>query len=82
MHGYRDLGGIVQGRKRTYRIDVNIQQPRPGEIRIDPVYVVSTFDNETNKLVKEEAVEVPGDSRVILSEFIAGTKHSAENDFA
>jgi hypothetical protein len=83
MHGYEKLGGIAKGRKRTYRVDVDIQQPSAGEIRIDPVYEVSVFDNDTGELVRKELpIEVSGDSRSILSDFVNAIKHSAENDFA
>ena len=81
MHSYKDLGGVVKGRKRTYRIDIEIQQPRPGEVRIDPVYEVFTFDHDTNEIVRKESIEVRGDSRETLRTFVNGTKHSAENDF-
>jgi hypothetical protein len=81
MHGYKDLGGIVKGRKRTYRIEIDIDEPRHGEVRIDPVYVVSTFDNDTGELVRKESVRVPDDSRQILSSFVDITKQSAGDDF-
>lgn len=81
MHDHKGLGGIVNGNKRTYRIEVDIQEPPRGEVRIDPVYEVSVFDNATGDLVKKESVEVPGDSREVLRTFVNITKRSAENDF-
>lgn len=81
MHGYKDLGGVVKGRKRTYQIDIEIQQPPPGVVRIDPVYEVFVFDHDTNEIVRKQSVEVAGDSRETLRTFVNMTKHSAENDF-
>lgn len=81
MHGYKDLGGIVKGRKRTYRIEIKIDEPPRGKVRTEPIYVVSTFDNDTGELVKKESVRVPDDSRQILSSFVDITKRSAEDDF-
>jgi hypothetical protein len=81
MHNHKGLGGVVKGRKRTYRIEVDIQQPPYGEVRIDPIYEVSVFDDDTGKLVKKESVEVPGDSRETLRIFVDATKYSAETDF-
>ena len=81
MHDHKGLGGIVKGKKRTYRIEVDIQEPPRGEVRIDPVYEVSVFDNDTDDLVKKESVRVPGDSRETLGTFVNITKRSAEDDF-
>lgn len=82
MHNHKGLGGTVKGRKRTYRIEVDIQQPPPGEVRIHPVYEVTVFDNDTGKLArKEPSIEVPGDSREKLRIYVEIVKHSAENDF-
>lgn len=81
MYGYKDLGGVVKGRRRTYRIEIELRQPPRGVVWIDPKYYVITYDNDTNEIVRKESVEIPGDSRETLRTFVSMTKHSAENDF-
>jgi hypothetical protein len=60
---------------------VDIQQPPPGEIRIEPIYEVSVFDNATGKLMRKPSIEVPRDSRETLRTYVDMVKDSAENDF-
>lgn len=82
MHNHKGLGGVVQGRKRTYRIEVDVEQPPPGVVRIDPIYEVSVFDNDTGELMrKEPSIEVRDDSRENLRGYVDTIKRSAENDF-
>ena len=82
LHNHKGLGGIVKGRNRTYRIEVDIQEPPRGVVRIDPIYEVTVIDNDTGELVRTEpSIEVRDDSRENLRAYVDMIKRSAENDF-
>jgi hypothetical protein len=77
-----NLGGIVEGKKRTYRIDVKRKAGKPGEVQIDQLFDIVATDNATGEVVRPEVFRMkPEDHISDLESLVNIMKHSASRDF-
>ena len=75
---------IVQGKKRTYRIEQKARPPRSPEImEIDRVIDFLAFDSESGELIWSEPLLMkPEDSDKVLRDYLDDFKKRASNDFS
>lgn len=83
MPDLKDLGGIVQGEKRRYRVEVTLKQPKPGVVELDSVYDITVFDDETGKYFWGQKFRLrKGNTFEDLREFVEEKKRAAKRDFS
>jgi hypothetical protein len=79
---FERLGGIVQGKKKTYQLDVKERAPKRGEDPLYRYFEVVVTDDASGAHVKTDTFKAkPEDKNSDLETFVNGTKHSASNDF-
>ncbi len=76
------FGGIVEGKKRTYRIEVKPKAGKPGDICIDRYFDIVAKDNATGEAVRSKVFRMKPENQVSdLEAFVDLMKHSASRDF-
>lgn len=78
----RELGGVVNGKRHTYTIEVEFVRPNdPNRIELSRTWKVTATD-ETGHVALRQALEIQdGQSDLLLDTFVGMIKRQAKRDF-
>jgi hypothetical protein len=76
------LGGTVEGKKGTYRVEVKRKAGKQGEVQIDQLFDIVATDNATGTVKKSEVFRMKPEDRISdLETLVNMMKRSASIDF-